>query len=157
MSFERLARHEKAIAVAKAAEAEAEKRRELRRVVKSVIPKSVRVPGRPKGRTPTGGLSKREVAELRARAVAFLDGEAGLEALQGEVQRTALVILLIDGVLGTEPWRASGGPHGGIIAANARVRYLDNAVRILEDLRRSRAGGATGPKMLEDIIDAERV
>lgn len=155
MSFEKLKRFEKARVVAEGERAEAEKRRDLRRAVKQVIPKSVRVPKRPRGRTGVGGLSRKEVAQLRSLATAFLDGEAGMKKLEAQVQHTALVILLIDGVLGTEPWRAATGPHGGLIAANARVRYLENATRILDDLRR-RSGHDT-PKLLEGVIDAEIV
>lgn len=157
MSFSKLERFEKKVKAGQAEELETLKRRELRRAVKSVIPKSVRTPTRPKGRTAAGGLTRKEVAELRRRALLYLDGEAGVEALQLEVQRQAIVILLIDGVLGTEPWRASGGPHGGIIAANARLRYLENAGRLLEDLRRSRGDKAPNDRLLEGVIDAEVV
>lgn len=157
MSFAALKAHEKKVAEARAQEAEDEKRRDLRRAVRDVIPRSVRVPKRGKGRSPNGGVSKKEVAALRARAEAFLDGEAGMNALQAEVQRTALVILLIDGVLGTEPWRASGGPHGGIIAANARLRYLENASRLLMDIRQRNGSGDSSTKLLEGVIDAEVV
>lgn len=158
MAFSKLAAHEKRVAEAKAAEAEAEKRRELKRAVRDVLPKGVKAPKRGRGRTPAGGVSRKEVAAIRARALSYLDGDAGMEALQTEVQRTAIVILLIDGVLGTEPWRAQGGPHGGIIAANARLRYLENAARLLDDLRRSRGqGGEPNAKLLEGVIDAERV
>lgn len=156
MSRATLVAHEKRVAAARAEEAEAEARRDLRRAVREVIPKTVRLPKRGKGRTPSGGVSKREAAEIVKRATAFLDGEVGLEALQVEVQRTAIVILLIDGVLGTEPWRAQGGPHGGIIAANARQRYLENAARLLDDLRRSR-GQSSDPqnRLTEGVFEAE--
>jgi hypothetical protein len=153
MPFVHLKRFERERAEAEAARLEAEKRRELRRAVREVIPRSVRVPKRPRGRTPPGGVGKREVAELRVKAAKYLDGEGGLRALEAEVQHTALVILMIDGVLGTEPWRAAGGPHGGLIAANARLRYLENAARLLADLRQARGGAE--PKLLDGVIDAE--
>lgn len=164
MSFVKLKRHEAALAKEReeraAAEAERQKRRELREAVKAVIPKRVlEVPRRKKGRTAVGGISRKEVKAIRERAAGFLDGDAGMDALQAEVQHTALVILLIDGVLGTEPWRTQhGGPHAGLIAANARLRYLENAARLLDDLRRSR-GRSDEPsnKLLEGVIDAEPV
>jgi hypothetical protein len=119
----------------------------------AAIPKYVKdLPRRPKGRPATGGLTRKEVKALRAKAAAYLDGEGGLRGLEEAVLHTAVVILLIDGVLGTEPWRAAHGPHGGIIAANARLRYLENATRILDDLRRRQG---SEPKLLEGVIDAE--
>lgn len=163
-SFVKLKRHQEAMAKARAeraeSEAQAQKRRELREAVKAVIPKRVlEVPRRKKGRTAVGGISRKEVKAIRAEADHFLDGDAGMDALQARVQHTALVILLIDGVLGTEPWRThGGGPHAGLIAANARLRYLENAARLLDDLRRSR-GRSDEPdnKLLEGVIDAEPV
>lgn|SRR5574341_25463 len=137
--------------VAAAAEAKAERaaRKALRQAVKAVIPKKVLAPTRRRGRGPTGGVSPREVAFLRARAQQF-QAAGGLPALEAEVQHTALVILLIDGLLGTEPWRVPG--HlGGTISASARFRYLENATRLLEDLRRSRGDRP----LLEGVFDAE--
>ena len=161
MAIAKLREYEKALeerrAEAAATAAETEARIKLKRAVKAVIPKRIlKPPERKKGRAPTGGVSRREVKELRQRAAAYLDGEGGLRQLEAAVQHTALVILLIDGVLGTEPWRAAGGAHGGLIAANARLRYLENAARLLDDLRRSREGSA-GPPLLEGVIDAEPV
>lgn len=158
MAFSKLAAHEKKVAEAKRAEAERIATLDLKRAVKAVIPKNALVPKRGRGRTAAGGLSRKEVAELRRRAAAYLDGEAGMEALATEVQRQAVVILLIDGIMGTEPWRAAGGPHAGLIAANARLRYLDNAGRLLDDLRRSR-GQSSDPqkRLMEGVIDAEVV
>lgn len=146
-------------AEAAAAEAERVKRRELREAVKAVIPKRVlEVPKRRRGRVAKGGVTKKEVMAMRAEAAGFLDGDAGMDALQAKVQHTALVILLIDGVLGTEPWRAQGGAHSGLLAANARLRYLENAARLLDDLRRSRGrSDEPGNKMLEGVLDAELV
>lgn len=157
MSFKRLADFEKERAAEKRAEAEAEARRDLRRAVREVMPRDLKrkLPTRPRGRAPVGGLTRKEVKELRTQAARYLDGEGGLRGLEAAVQHTALVILLIDGVLGTEPWRASSGPHGGIIAANARLRYLENAARLLDDLRRSRGERPAGDKLLEGVIDAE--
>jgi hypothetical protein len=157
MPFPKLQRFEKAMAAAKAEEAEKEARDHLKRTVRDVLPKRLKVPERKKGRTAIGGLSRREVAELRAKAARFLSAAGGGRELEEHVQHTVLTILLIDGVLGTEPWRASGGPHSGLIAANARVRFLDNAVRILDDLRRSRGGDDPNKKLLEGVIDAEVV
>lgn len=164
MSFEKLRRYEaerkKEREERAAMEAEREARRKLREAVKSVIPKRVlKVPKRKAGRAAVGGVSRKEVTALRIRAEGFLDGDAGMDALQTEVQHTALVILLIDGVLGTEPWRTQGGgPHGGLIAANARLRYLENAARLLDDLRRSRGrSDEPGNKLLEGVLDAEVV
>lgn len=156
MTFKNLERYEKQLAEAKAAEAEAEKRRELRRQVRAAIPKSIRVPKRGRGRTPSGGLSRKELLALHTKAAEFLQGATGLAAFEAEVKQTAIVICLIDGVLGTQPWRSAGGPHAGLIAANARLRYLENALRILEDMRRSQGGGASEPaKLLEGVLDAE--
>lgn len=157
MPFPKLARFEKAMQAVKAEEAEKAARDHLKRTVRDVLPKRLKVPTRPKGRTAVGGLSRREVAALRVKAAAFLDGAAGTRALEEHVQHTVLTILLIDGVLGTEPWRAAGGPHGGLVAANARVRFLDNARLILEDLRRSRGDAEPSAKMLEGVLDAEIV
>lgn len=160
MAFSKLERHVAALererAKQAAADAEKERRRELREAVKSFIPKKLLVPKRKRGRTAVGGVSKKEVKALRIRAQSFLDGDAGMDALQEEVQHTALVILLIDGVLGTEPWRTpSGGPNPGFIAANARLRYLENAARLLDDLRRSRGrSDEPGAALLEGVIDA---
>lgn len=160
VSFKRLEEFEKQRAAerraAAAERAEGEARRALKRAVKDVLPADLKKPKRPKGRPPVGGLTRKEVAMLRERAAKFLDGKDGLSAFAKEAHHTALVILLIDGVLGTEPWRAAGsGMHGGIISANARLRYLENAARLLEDLRR--AMGGDEPKLLEGVIDAELV
>lgn len=157
MAFSKLERFEAKVREARERELEELKRRELRKAVRDAIPKNARMPKRPRGRTAVGGLSRKEVAALRAEAAKQLDGgEEGLAALEAEVQRNTLVILKIDGVLGTEPWRAAGGPHAGIIAANARLRYVENAIRILEDLRRSRGRQADPNKrLLEGVIDAE--
>lgn len=152
-SYPKLERFEAKRREAEEAEREEAARLALKREVRAAIPKHVlERPRRPKGRPATGGLTRQEVKALKAQAREYLDGEGGLRALENAVAHTALVILLIDGVLGTEPWRAAHGPHGGIIAANARLRYLENATRILEDLRRSRGAG---PKLLEGVIDAE--
>jgi hypothetical protein len=156
MAFRRLEDFEKQLKADRIADAENKARRDLRRVVREVLPKSLKKPNRPKGRSAVGGVSRREVASLRAKATRFLNGEAGLRDLEASVQHTALVILLIDGVLGTEPWRAAYGAHGGLIAANARLRYLENAARLLEDLRRSRGQTSPNDKLLEGVIDAER-
>lgn len=166
MAFKRLEEFERERAEAAAAKAKAaadkldarrakEAKRALKEAVKGVLPKSLTAPKRKKGRTPDGGLSKREVRLLREQAKRFMTGTGGLAALEAEVQHTALTILLIDGVLGTEPWRASAGPHGGIVAANARVRYLENAARLLADIRRGKDEAT--PKLLEGVIDAEPV
>lgn len=157
MAFSRLKKFEAERAAVHAAEAEDAKRRELRQAVRSVIPRSMRtVPKRGRGRTPAGGVSRREVEAMRERAIRYLDGTEGVRELETEVQRQAIVILLIDGVLGTEPWRASQGPHGGLVAANARIRYLDNAMRILEDMRRRLGQTGEPQKLLEGVIDAVR-
>lgn len=159
MSFSKLERFEAKVKKAREEELETLKRRELRRAVAGVIPKNLRTPKRPRGRTPAGGMSKKEVARLRAEAASQLEGgDAGLAALEVEVQRNILVILKIDGVLGTEPWRSQGGPHAGLIAANARLRYVENAIRVLEDMRR-RGGQQSDPnkRLLEGVIDGEVV
>lgn len=159
MAFAKLAQHVKAMEEARVAAettaAEKEARLALQRAVKAVLPKRLRVPTRPRGRTPSGGIGRREVASLRAKATRYLDGEAGMHELEADVQHTALVILLIDGVIGTEPWRAAHAPHGGLMAANARLRYLENAARLLDDLRRSREGQAEVKGLLEGVLDAE--
>lgn len=159
MAFSKLERFEAKVKAAREQELADLKMRELRKTVKSVIPKSALAPKRRKGRTATGGLSKREVAEIKARATAYLDGEEGFEALKAEVQRTAIVILLIDGIMGTEPWRGSGSPYGAAIAPNARLRYLDTATRLLDDLSRSMGKSETPTdRLLEGVIvDAEVV
>ena len=158
MAFKKLERFEAETRAAEAAQREEKARLELKRVVREVIPKrALERPKRSRGQTALGGLSRKEVKVLREKAARYLADLAngrGLSTLEDDVQHTALVILLIDGVMGTEPWRASGGPHGGIIAANARLRYLENATRILADLRQSRSAG---PKLLEGVIDAETV
>lgn len=161
MAFVKLQAFEKQLAADKRAEAKAAAetaaRKSLQRAVREVLPKGVKdklKPKRPRGRAPVGGVTRKEVKVLRAMANQYLAGAAGLTSLETEVKRTAIVILLIDGVLGTEPWRASAGPHGGIIAANARLRYLENAIRILDDMRQSQGTRAT--PLLEGVIDAER-
>lgn len=157
MSFAKLEAHEKKVAEAAAERAEAETRKALKRAVKAVIPKGALVPRRPQGRNPKGGLTRKQVEALRTEAASYLVGEAGLSALEAKVKHTALVILLIDGVLGTEPWRAAGGPHAGLIAANARLRYLENAVRILDDMRRSAGQSTPNDRLIEGVIDGEIV
>lgn len=145
---------ERATAETKAREAAA--RRTLRRTVREMIPKGLAAPQRRRGRTAVGGLSRKDVAALHVKAQRFLGGALGLQELEDEVRQTALVILLIDGVYGTEPWRVSAlGGHGGIIAANARLRYLETAARLLDDLRRSRGSMEAEPKLLEGVIDTE--
>ncbi len=131
-----------------------DKRTALRKAakdLKSVLPKP---PERPKGRTPNAGIGKREVLALREKAKRFLGGAGGLAALEAEVQHTALVILLIDGVLGTEPWRAQGGAHSGLMSANARFRYLENAARILADIRRAVGSQDEQAQLTEGVFDA---
>lgn len=157
MSFKRLAEFERHKREVEAAEREKRAKLELRKAVKDALPASLKVPKRGRGRAPSAGVSRKEVALLRGLAEQYMDGEVGRKAMEAAAQRTAIVMLLIDGLLGTEPWRAAGGPHGGLIAANARVRYMENAVRILEDMRRS-AGAGAGPsdRLLEGVIDAER-
>ena len=153
MAFKKLERFEAETRAAEAAQREEQARLELKKVVRESIPKHVMErPKRKRGRIAAGGLNRKEIAALKAKASRYLAGGDGMGTLEKDVQHTALVILLIDGVLGTEPWRASGGPHGGIIAANARLRYLENAQRILDDLRRR---GGSEPKLLEGVFDAE--
>jgi hypothetical protein len=156
VGFQKLERFEQEKAAERRVDAEADARRDLKRAVKELLPKGLKPPKRARGRVPQGGLTRAEVKQLRALADTYLAGADGLQRLEGKVQHTALVILLIDGVLGTEPWRAAGGPHGGIVAANARVRYLENAARLLADLRAAR-GGESRPQLLDGVIDAEVV
>lgn len=151
MAFKHLERFEAEQREAEAKRAEDDARRALRKAVREVIPRRVRIPTRPRGRPAAGGMTRKEVAALRAETNRQLGGgDEGIRSLEAEVQRTAIVILKIDGVLGTEPWRVAGGPHAGLIAANARLRYLENAARLLDDLRRSR--GTTQGKLLEGVI-----
>lgn len=152
--FEKQRAKEKADA---AAEKKVEdQRRLLKQAVREVLPArllNAETPKRGKGRAPLGGVGKREVLALRSKARGFLSGPAGLAALEAEVQHTALVILLIDGVLGTEPWRGMG--HGGVVAANARFRYLENAARILADIRRAAGSRDEQQQLTEGVFDAE--
>lgn len=137
---------------------EAERAR-LKKAVREVLPQRLLKAGppeRPRGRTPPGGVGKREVLAMRARAKRFLSGPAGLAELEEEVKMQALTILQIDGVLGTEPWRGHGG-HSGIIAANARLRYLENASRILADIRRGVEGQDEQKQLTDGVFDAEVV
>lgn len=156
MSFSKLKRFEQRVAAAKQEEALATATKTLRQAVKDVIPKRLKTPKRPKGRTGVGGVSRREVKALRAEAVTQLADAAGLTGLEVEIQRNALVMLKLDGLMGTEPWRAAGSAHGALVSANARLRYVENAVRLLEDLRRSRGidASSSGTKLLEGVIDA---
>lgn len=160
MAFSKLEKFEAKVKARQQAELETLRLRELRATVKSVIPKAALAPKkRPRGRTPEGGVSRREMARLRAEAVRQLDGgAAGIAELEREIQINTLVILKLDGVLGTEPWRAAIGPHGAVLPANARLRYVDNAVRILADMRASR-GETSDPqkRLMEGVIDAEVV
>lgn len=151
MSFKAVERFERERSAAKIAEREAAAKLALRRAVRDVIPKDLRVPRRGKGRTAAGGLSRKEVAILRERALRYLNDEDGLTKLEAAVQHTALVILLEDGVLGTEPWRTPG-PNGGFVSANARLRYLENAARLLDDLRRRSGKPEPEPRLLEGVI-----
>lgn len=159
MAFKRLEEFERQRKEAEAARAEVEAKRALRRAVRAALPAGVKagLPKRGKGRTALGGLSRKEVVRLRQRADAYMDGAQGLSLLEADVQRTVITILLIDGVMGTEPWRAAGGPHGALVSANARLRYLENAARVLEDMRRGRDAQGSGAKLLEGVLDAEKV
>lgn len=157
MSFAKLKRHEERVAAAKQEQALAAATKTLRKAVKDVIPKRLKEPKRGRGRTALGGVSRREVRALEAEARTQLADDAGLRALEAEVQHKALVMLKIDGLYGTEPWRAAGGPHGPVVSANARVRYIEGAVRLLDDLRRSRGQTDASTKLLEGVIDAEVV
>ena len=157
MSFAKLKRFEEDRAAAKIAAARAETiarksraERELKKAVMGVLPKSLTAPTRPRGRTPPGGIGRGELLKLREKAASYLRPGASMTELEAEVQHTALVILLIDGLLGTEPWRNQGG-MGGMVAANARVRYMENAARLLDDLRQHRAG--VEPALLAGVID----
>lgn len=139
----RLEAHEASVKAQREAEASQrlidKQRSLLKQAVRDVLParlKQAEPPKRPVGAPAKGGITKKQVMELRAKARRFLAGAQGLAALEAEVQHTALVILLIDGVLGTEPWRASGS-HSGLMSANARFRYLENAARIIQDIRRA--------------------
>lgn len=165
MAFKKLERWEaeqkRKEEIAAATAAELAERKRIQALVRESMPKRLKPPKRGKGRSATSGFSKRELALLKSRAQMFLSGAPGLQALEQEVQQTALVILLIDGMLGTEPWRsASAGPHAGIIPANARMRYLESASRLLEDLRSARGLGPKDesslmPPLLEGVFDAE--
>mgnify|MGYP001574769875 CR=1 FL=1 len=154
MAFKNLERFQLKRQAEAAIEEERETTRVLRRAVKAVLPKGIQVPVRPRGRPSTAGVGRREVAVLRAKATAFLLGEEGLRNLETEILHTALVIQLVDGLLGTEPWRTAGGRHGGMLAASARLRYLENAARLLDDLRRRRRD-ASGPRLLDGVMEAE--
>lgn len=147
MAFKKLERFEAETRAAEDARREEQSRLELKKTVRGMIPKTLGRPKRPRGKVPQGGLNRKEIAALKAKASRYLAGGDGMSTLESDVQHTALVILLIDGVLGTEPWRASGGPHGGIIAANARLRYLENAQRILDDLRRRYPSGLSSTRL----------
>lgn len=155
MSKEKLLRFDAEQAAIEQERIEKEKQLELKRAVRAVIPKGLRnLPKRPRGRTASGGVSRREVRELTLMAADFLNGEEGLRRFEAKVQLTALVSVLIDGLLGTEPWRAAAGPHGPIVAANARIRYMENAIRILEDMRK-RSGAGQG-KLTDGVFDQKR-
>jgi hypothetical protein len=158
MAFKRLEEFDRQRKATEAARVEDEARKALRRVVKDALPAGVKagLPKRPKGRSAIGGLSRKEVRRLRALAEAYMDGPTGLKLLEADVKRTVITILLIDGLMGTEPWRAAGGPHGPLVSANARLRYLENAARVLEDMRRGQEAGS-GVKLLEGVLDAEKV
>lgn len=160
MSKAALARFEAEVAARKVAEADIrtkqEKKKALREAVKEVIPKSVLMPKRPRGKGPAAGIRRSEVAAFREESKEFLDGIDGFHKYERRVRETALTMILIDGLQGTEPWR-SKGPHAGAIAANARVRYLDNALRVMEDMRASLKLEEGGNKLLKgaDVFDAE--
>lgn len=151
-AFEAVKREERA------ERAEREKARDFKRAVREALPASVKVklPKRPRGRTAAGGISRREVAELRAMADRIMKADPAerLRLLTANVQRTTLVILLMDGLVGTEPWRVARTPHGGLMSANARARYLENAARVLDDIRQM-SRGQEGPRLLEGVVDAE--
>lgn len=132
---------------------EKEAKRALRAAVSEELSKKVVIGRKPAGRAPIGGLSKKLLGELRAKAARYLDknNPDGIRELETEIQHTALLSMLIDGQLGTEPWR-SQGPHGGAVSAAARVRYLETATRLLTDLKNSRGDSQ---KLLAGVIDAE--
>lgn len=154
-SFVKLARHDAAVAKAEAERLEKERIAQLRRDVKAGLPKHLlRVPKRGRGRGATGGISRREAALLEVEATEYLTtGETGIAKLRAKIKLKAVQMLLIDGIMGTEPWRAGTGIHAPLIAANARLRYLDNAIRILNDI----GGGKVEPgkALTEGVFDAE--
>jgi hypothetical protein len=122
---------------------------DLKKAVKEVMPAGVTIK-RERGRPTIGGFSRKEVDQLHRQASKYIDDKGGLIRLEGNVQHTALVIMLLDGMLGTEPWRTSNAA----VSAMARVRFMENAPRLLDDLRKAR-GASKMPDLLEGVIDAE--
>jgi len=150
-------------AARKAAEAEAERQRQVEAEKRRLAQEAKRL-GRKAGRAMTvqtlahmkrgpgrvsaHGVSRREVRAMAEKAEYYLGSEEGIREFERDVKRTALMVMLIDGLLGTQPWRAAPA-----LSAAARVRYMENAARFLEDLRA--AYGSNSQKLLEDVIDVE--
>src|SRR5574341_564566 len=109
----RLEKHLKRQAEERAADMEQKVRKELRRVVKDSLPKGLVPPKRGRGRGAKAGISKKELRTIAAKADDFLNAEGGIRQYEAEVRRNALIIMMIDGLLGMEPWRLPG--HNGML------------------------------------------
>ena len=101
------------------------------------------------------GITPEEVKGLRKKARSYLK-DPQFHKLRADVKENTLLVILMDGLLGTEPWRNAGaGPHAAGLAQDARLRYVKLASALLEQLEK--VAPKEEKKLLEGVIDAEVV
>lgn len=68
-----------------------------------------------------------------------------------------LTAVLIEGVYGTELWRTDGnGQPGRTFAAGNRMRFIENAAKLMNELRANREGDTKiTPDILKGVLDPE--
>lgn len=146
MGFKKLEAHLAKQSAEKAVKDKLRKDKEFRVAVRKALPKKFGAAPRPRGRPAKNGVSPKEVKHLAEQVESYLSTEDGMERLEMDVKRTALLVMLIDGLLGTQPWRAAP-----MLAAASRVRFVENAIRLLEDLKQQSGGDAK--KLVGEIIE----
>lgn len=91
-------------------------------------------------------MSEAEVDQLRVNANAFREDKSKLAIF---IETEAIVMLQVDAKLGSEPWRLKGNA-GSMISAQSRARFIEQAGRLLADIR---GNLPKKPDLLEGVLD----
>jgi hypothetical protein len=98
----------------------------------------------------TEQFTKDEIGKLRRAARKYLK-DPRLDKLEKDVKENILLILMMDGKVGTEPWRNNGaGGNSAAVGSAARQRYVTLGSALLEDIE---AGKGDDTPMLEGIVE----
>lgn len=150
MKTPRLDAHQARMAEVRAAKAVTDEEARMQKLAQAA---AVRISKRRAGRPGKGGIGKRKTRELREAVDYYLSGDEGRESLRLKMKKNMLMIMEIDALYATEPWRC-GGRNPEAMSANSRMRYLDNIDNVLRVIQ-----GTDSPDRLltEGVLDAEVV